>query len=81
MTLAYKISSKLHQTFLDNVRARRKELGWTQAEVAKRLGISQATYANIESGRNTPTLEMVEKIARALNVGAVQLLVPQLVAA
>lgn len=37
----------------DEIRARREALGWSQAELAKRVGVSQVTIAQIESGKIT----------------------------
>jgi HTH-type transcriptional regulator/antitoxin HipB len=74
MSMAYDIKVRLHRHFIENVRARRLELGLTQTEVAAKMGISQSSYAEIESGRRTPTLEAVEKVAKAMKVDAIELL-------
>lgn len=79
--MSYDISSELHRAFVENVRSRRLDLGLTQAEAAKKLRISQSTYAHLESGRNTPTLEVVEKVAKALQTNPLQLLIQSPVAA
>lgn len=36
------------------IRRRRQELGWTQAQLAARVGVSPATVMRWELGRNTP---------------------------
>lgn len=41
-------------------------MGLTQEELADKVGVSRAYMGYIEQGRNTPSLEVVEKIARAL---------------
>lgn len=74
MNVAYQIDSRLHRTFLEKVKARRACLELTQAQVAEKMGVSQSAYAQIESGRNTPTLEIVERVAKALRVTPLQLL-------
>ena len=56
-----------NERFRENVRARRLSLGWTQSKAADRLGVSQPQWAYIESGRNIPTLAMVDRVAAALN--------------
>lgn len=51
------------------VRLLRDGRGWTQAELAKRAGLSQPTVANFERGRTTGGLAVtLAKLARALNV-------------
>lgn len=79
--MAYQIRCGLHRIFIANVKARREELDLTQAEVATKMNIAQGSYAQIESGRNTPTLEVVERVAKALNINYLQLLIPIEVAA
>lgn len=50
------------------VRALREERSWTQTELAKRVGMHQAHLANIENGRKKPSVEMLAKLATALDV-------------
>lgn len=50
--------------YLSRFRALR---GYTQSELAKMLGISRSTYANYESGKRSPDLEMLEHISDALD--------------
>jgi HTH-type transcriptional regulator/antitoxin HipB len=59
---------------LQEIKARRKELGMTQAEMAKKLKISQPQYQKIESGGN-PSLKTLSAMAMALNMRIV--LVPK----
>jgi DNA-binding XRE family transcriptional regulator len=40
----------------------------TQIELAEKIGISQGTLSDIESGRRAPSDEVAEKMAQALNV-------------
>ena len=48
------------------VRALREKAGLTQAELAKRLKISQQVISRIESGEvNNPTVSTLERIAKA----------------
>jgi DNA-binding XRE family transcriptional regulator len=58
--------SAIHDTFCQNVRARRAELGLKQKQVAKMLGVSQPSYAAIETGRCVPTINVVAKVAKSL---------------
>lgn len=51
------------------LRRLRKELGISQAEAAKRLGITQPVYCRLEDPRKAnPTLTTLEKISRAFSV-------------
>jgi len=54
--------------FLDIFRARVKQLGLTQTELARRVGTSQPTIANYLNGRKHPTLPVVERICRELRL-------------
>ncbi len=46
----------------------RKRKGWTQQELSKRSGITRSNITRFESGRYNPTLEMVVRVAAALEV-------------
>lgn len=48
-----------------------KEL--SQKEVATRIGIDQAQYSRIESGKVEPTLSSIQKIADALHIDIAEL--------
>lgn len=46
------------------VRELREERGWTQAYVAKQIGIVRNNYARMERGIHTPRLETLARCAR-----------------
>jgi transcriptional regulator with XRE-family HTH domain len=46
----------------------------SQGELAKKAKLSQSTVAQIETSRKTPSLEVLEQIAKALKVPAYKLL-------
>lgn len=46
----------------------RKNTGMTQEDVAYKIGISRAYMGYIEQGRYSPSLEVLEKIARVLKI-------------
>lgn len=68
------IATNLHQRFCDNLRARRKELGLTQQELADRMQTSQPNIAALEAGRYVPLLTTIEQLADALDCSVESLL-------
>lgn len=56
------------------MRKRRKEHQLTQLEFSKRCGISHNYYSSIENGRNSPSLDVLNVIAKELGVSLVYLL-------
>jgi len=53
---------------------RRQYLDLTQEELAEKVGVSRAYMGFIEQSRNVPSLETLEKIAKALKVKTNELL-------
>lgn len=51
----------------------RKAKNWSQAEVAKRVGISASHYAMIEAGTRTPSLPLAFLISEAFGIPVEQL--------
>jgi transcriptional regulator with XRE-family HTH domain len=60
----------------DNISALRESRGLTQAQMAKIAGIPRPTWANVESGAANPTLQVLLKIAEALQVSLEELVAP-----
>jgi len=54
--------------FSDRIKKYRTAKGMSQKEIALEVGIDQAQYSRIESGKVEPTLSSLEKIADALSV-------------
>jgi putative transcriptional regulator len=48
----------------NDVARRRRAQGWSQAELAGRLGVSRQTVIAIETGRYDPSLPLAFKLAR-----------------
>src|SRR5689334_10508172 len=59
------------------VAKRRKELGLTQADVGRCIGLSRASLANIETGRQKVLLHQVYRLADALKMKSMSDLVPK----
>ena len=49
---------------ITKVRELRTDRGWSQAELAERLGVSRQTVNAIETGRYEPSLSLALKIAK-----------------
>jgi DNA-binding XRE family transcriptional regulator len=59
-------NAKLPKVLGKKIQKRRKELELTQEELGDKVGISRAYMGYIEQGRYAPSLEVLEKIAKAL---------------
>ena len=68
---------KGEMTFARAIRAWREGEGWSQVEMAKRLGISRANLCDFEKGRKLPAPGRACQIAR--KIGMVEAYVVELV--
>jgi transcriptional regulator with XRE-family HTH domain len=66
----------IYGTLGEAVLVRRKRLRLTQAQVAKKIGVSRESVANIEAGRQRVLLHHVYSLMRALDLKAITDLVP-----
>ncbi len=55
------------------IQKQRKEIGYTQEDLAYKIGVSRAYIGYIEQGRNAPSLEVLEKIAKHLKMSMSEL--------
>lgn len=60
--------------FSDKLSKYRKEQGFTQQEVADKIGINRGSYSNWENGKREPTLENVVKLAKLFKTTTDELL-------
>ena len=60
--------STLREIFAHNLRKYRKNSGLSQEKLAERVNVSTHHIAMMEIGRNYPAMELVERIANALEV-------------
>ena len=51
----------------NRLRGAREAKGWTQAELAARIGVSRKTVNTVENGVFTPSTVVALKLARALD--------------
>lgn len=64
----------LKESFGQRLARIRKEKGYTQVQLAKKVGIIQVLISDYERGRLRPYHEMIARFARALKVSADELL-------
>lgn len=61
-------NAKLTKTICKRIKKYRNERGLTQEDLAEKVGVSRVYIGYVEQGRNTPSLEILEKISKALKV-------------
>jgi transcriptional regulator with XRE-family HTH domain len=59
--------------FVQNLKKYRRNSGLTQEQLAEKVNVSTHHIGMIESYRNNPTLDLVERIAKVLNVKVYEL--------
>lgn len=65
---------KLGKIVADNLRRIRKDRGLTQEELADLAGINRNYVGMIERQENSPTIDMIERLARVLQADPADLL-------
>jgi ribosome-binding protein aMBF1 (putative translation factor) len=55
-------------TLVAKIIIKRKDLGWTQAELANAAGLKQSAVARIESGNTIPRIDTIQKLAKAVGL-------------
>jgi transcriptional regulator with XRE-family HTH domain len=68
------MNSKAVKKFAENMKKIREAKGITQGDIFRATKIERAYVSNLESGKQNPTLETIEKIAKTLGVGIDELL-------
>jgi transcriptional regulator with XRE-family HTH domain len=58
----------------ERIRKLRKKRGWTQVEMAEKVGIDRSFLADVERGKRNISILNVELIAKGLKVSLAQLL-------
>ena len=51
-----------------NIKSLRIKLGWSQEFLAEKTGVSAPYITQIELGKRSPSLEIIEKLSKALGV-------------
>ena len=57
----------------DRIRALREQKGLSQGQIEKRTGLLRCYISRVENGHTVPSIETVEKLARALEVPLYQI--------
>lgn len=65
---------ELRQKLATNMRRMREERGLSQEEFAERAGLHRTYVSMIERMARNPTIDVLEKIARALGIEPAELL-------
>lgn len=60
-----------------SIREWREGRGMPQSELTHHLGISQGTLSRIESGERTPSIDLMLRVCRALDITPNDLLLPE----
>jgi len=70
--------ASLGEIFAHNLKKKRRNCGFSQAKLAEMVNVSTHHIAMIETARNCPTFELVERIANALNIEIYELFIDPL---
>lgn len=62
------MNSKAVKRFAANMKRIREEKNMSQGDIFRATKIERAYISNLEAGKQNPTLETIEKIAKALEV-------------
>ncbi len=62
---------------INRLRVLRAERGWSQGDLADRLGVSRQTVNAIETGKYDPSLPLAFAIARVFEQSIEQIFVPE----
>ena len=52
----------------DNIKMFRTQKGWTQEDVADKMGLTRFSIANWETGRRKPSVDAIKQLAAIFNV-------------
>ncbi|MGI6393588.1 MAG: helix-turn-helix domain-containing protein [bacterium] len=58
----------IRENFGQRLKMLRKHKGMSQDDISFASGVDRSYLSEIENGKSSPTIDMVDKIARALNI-------------
>jgi len=67
--------TNLREILAHNLKKKRQNCGFSQAKLAEMVNVSTHHIATIETARNYPTLDLVERMANALNIEIYELFI------
>jgi len=67
--------TNLREILAHNLKKKRMKCGFSQAKLAELVNVSVHHIATIETARNYPTLDLVERMANALNIEIYELFI------
>ena len=67
--------TSLRDIFAHNLKKKRQNCGFSQAKLAEMVNVSTHHIATIETARNYPTLDLVERMAKALEIEIYELFI------
>ncbi|MDR2952114.1 MAG: helix-turn-helix transcriptional regulator [Treponema sp.] len=66
---------RLSMIFIKNLKEYRKKRGFTQAKLAEKVNVTAHYIGMLEMGRNFPSTDLIERIAKALDIEMYELFV------
>ena len=66
---------RLGAIFIKNLKGYRKKCGYTQVQLAEKVKVTPHYIGMLEMGRNFPATNLIERIAKALNIEMYELFV------
>jgi ribosome-binding protein aMBF1 (putative translation factor) len=67
--------ANLREVFAHNLKKKRRDCGFSQEKLAEMVNVSTHHIATIETARNYPTRDLVERMANALNIEIYELFI------
>lgn len=64
----------MDKKFCDNLKSIRKLSGFTQKQIAEKLGVVESCYANWEQGRTEPSIASLRILSKILNISLEELI-------
>jgi transcriptional regulator with XRE-family HTH domain len=73
LPIGLKLMTDLRQVLASNMRRQRKKLGLSQGGLAEKAETATNYIGMIETGKKFPSIDMIEKIAEALQIDTLEL--------
>jgi len=64
-------AKELKYALINSLLTRRRQLHWTQGDLATKSGVAQEEISRIERGRKSPNMDTYARLASALDLGVV----------